>query len=360
MPLSDSPSDEADSGTNDSELTHRTDESDTGSTPPSPTADESASHAADSSASTAGETAEASIGTTPAPSTPAAPSFLDTLREKYQVDYSGKYKSDEEAIKGLLHAQQMVGRRDQYAELGRHVEPHWQEFQRWRTAQNAPAGQQQAQPAVPSAPAKDPGWERWIDPNSEDGLKQNTPLEVRSAIEKYNEHYRQWQHKLVYDFDSAVEPKLEQWASKLEERIYNQFQQQQAQVQQRMQADQLRDSHAHWIYQTTSDGKFVVDENGQRIQTPAGAAFIDNVMRLSQAGVTDQQMCFNAALAMTREQFAQMSPAAPAMAAKPPVRTPNSNAGRSPTGKTVDTSSGTTLRERLLKKTEGMPETAFA
>lgn len=50
------------------------------------------------------------------------------LLQQYGLD---KYKSVEDALKGFSEAQSLIGQRDQYAEFGRQIAPHYQQFQAW-------------------------------------------------------------------------------------------------------------------------------------------------------------------------------------------------------------------------------------
>lgn len=329
--------------------------------------------------------------------------LLETARSKYGVDLGGKYKSDEDALQGLLNAARMVGRRNEEAELGRYYREHYQQFQQYLAAQQNPQYQQQiaqqyGQRQEPeqenwwSPPEWNDGWNRYIvrDPaTGEAMLAENTPLEVKTAIEKRRAYLEDWQHKLATNPVEAFKGLM----GDVRKQITQEFEQRLEQIREndrrQAEAQTILQRNSDWIYQKTATGQPVIDyATGRPALTVAGQYYTAKLLELQQAGVTDQafmdRMASEATYAWMLKQQGSQSATPPAGAAGQAVPTTASSpapqaggagagagrnapaglqggrqpqAGRTPGDRPPQ--QGKTLREKLLSGAKDVPAQEF-
>lgn len=336
-----------------------------------------------------------------APQDPSA-GLLDYVRDRFGVDLGRKYQNGEQAIQGLLNAARLVGQRSQEAELGRRFagyETEFQQFLRERQEQAAKqaqvVGQQQAQEPWWNPPAYDESWQRWISRDAEGNatLREDTPLEVRRAIEERRTYLERWQHQLHTDPAKALQAPLEQFRQQVRDEVLEEIRWQQQQQQQTQYASQFVNQNAEWIYQKAGNGDYVRDfQTGAPVPTQAGAYFIQSLMQLNQGGMQDQALMVQTALQMTRGAMAAIQAqgsqqgsqqgtqpgtgAAPGAGAAPHQAAGNATGAAAPPPATqrrrqptagvlpgetrVSGGRGMSLREMLVASASDLPEREFA
>lgn len=128
--------------------------------------------------------------------------------------YAGKYSSIDELEKAYGEAQKKISQQDDYATLGRHVAPSWDQFQRWQDDQQ---GSEEYQPDPAWNPPHDIGSvQRAIDLMGTEGWEGLGPQERGNAQEYlnyYNQKWRQWQTNPNQFADDMVHPVVEQMVS---------------------------------------------------------------------------------------------------------------------------------------------------
>ena len=141
---------------------------------------------------------------------------LIALGKEHGLDLS-KYKSRDEALKGLLHAARLVGQRNELAEYGKFVTQDPQRALAWLQEQ---VGEQDPTPAQPAGEVKkpepaddferliaqrpdyDPEWENDLEPQ-EDGTYKERPGAEPGVLSKVQKFYR-WKRK--FDNHIAKDP----------------------------------------------------------------------------------------------------------------------------------------------------------
>lgn len=298
---------------------------------------------------------DASAATAPVPS-----SFFDTVRTKHGVDLSQKYKTEDDAIKGLINAQQLVGRRDQYSELGRFYADKYEDFQEYlRTKQGGQAPQQQAQEPEDwwNPPQWNETWNKFLDPESRQP-REDAPLNVKQAFHDREDYISRWQHELVFNPTKALQPLM----SRMEQRLMQSFDQRYQQAVQANQinaeAQQLVEKNMDWMFQQNPDGSFPVDDQGRKLFTAAGMMMLEEVQELSRYNMP-QKKVFEIAQIRVKDRMGGLAPSA-APVPQPAKHKPNTNGSANRRQPSVPDEAGLSLRERLMRQSENLPETAFA
>jgi len=319
--------------------------------------------------------------------TPAQQSFLDTVRQRHGIDLGSKYKSDDEAIRGMVEAYRLNGRLGQEAALARRYAGHERDFEQylqWR--QQQAAQQQQVQQEQPwwNPPQVDPSWNRWVvrDADGNATLRDDTPIEVKRAIEERRTYLERWQNNLFENPTEALKGPLEQFKQQIRQEIFGELQQQEYIRQTQAGAQGFVQQNAQWIYERTPEGQWVTDLEGRPVLTHAGGVLTNHILKLQQAGVQDPGMLQQMAMEMTRATLiaqqngtagaasAASAPAGPAgQAARTPAASqphPGVTRGRQPTGGSVPGqprnnpgTKGKTLRDILSQAAADVPESEF-
>ncbi len=245
----------------------------------------------------------------PAAQTPAT--LFDRISSAYGVDYRSKYQSEDDLLKGLVNASKLVSQRNQYAELGQTIAPHWQQFQAYLQ-------QMQAQNQQPQQPKKTPAqeyaekvaWNRnWdaytqLDENNQVVLRPDAPIAIQEAWHARNQARAEFARNLVERPHEALQPILADVKQQWMQEVQQQWGQREQQVRLQTEADQLRDANADWLYLHDSNTKQrLTDEFGRPALSPAGHAFMNNLYAVQQTGVQNQKAAFQYAFLMTREQM---------------------------------------------------------
>lgn len=318
-----------------------------------------------------GGPAEGAAAATTAP----PPGLRDYIRNTAGLDLGGKYKTDEEAARGIASAISMLGRRSEEAELGRQFAPYRNEFLRFL--------QQQAQqpPATPQPQQADPtGWwnppkvdeaaQRWLFRDAEGNVqfRENTPLAIKEAIEKRQAYLQSWDERLHTNPVEALKPAFESFRDEIRQSILEEIGWQQSQQTESWQANSFVQANSNWLYQMTEDGRIVHDESGRRAFTPAGQYFTFQCQQLQ--GLGDQDKIIRTAYALTQlwaqqqNQAAAPSQAAATVTPAPPP--PGVRSTRKPTSGTIPGqpkndpgTKGRSFRDTLRAALADVPESEF-
>lgn len=264
----------------------------------------------------------------PTPTPPVESPFAgitQKIKERYGEDLTAKYRDDEAAIQGLLHASRKIGERDERAQLGQLLMdrpdlvaqrlmqqmPHL--FQQ-ETQQHEPTAHKTN--GTPSAGFK-PEWLPYLTPAA------NIPQAVKSEMEVW-----------LNDLQVQRAPSYQALKNELDaiKQQYGAIAQQVPQVQQlnqqqieALRAQQLADS----IVERNAERWYRRDANGQVVgHTPEGYLMIQGLTAAQQAGITDLQQALRYAdmhVKTTRPQSA-----APQAPAKTPGLTHSPNTSASP------------------------------
>jgi hypothetical protein len=316
-----------------------------------------------------------------------APTLFDRFRSQLGVDFSSKYKSEEELLRGLTEAYRLNGRLGQEAAIGRRYAGYETQFEQFlRQQQAATQQQQQVEQEKPwwSPPQLPAGWEEWVTRDAEGNrvFKEDTPLAIRQAVEEHATYHRGWQEKLLRNPVEALQGPLEQFRQQIRQEIFGELQSQQYQQQTNQAAQSFVQQNADWIYAKTDGGQWVTDDQGRPVLTQAGGVLASNIVKLQQAGVQDGRALQEMAMEMTRAQLmaqhngtagAAIATVAPGMPATQAARTSPApvhtgmTRGRQPTGGTVPGqpknnpgTRGLSLREKMERAAGDVPANEFA
>lgn len=237
----------------------------------------------------------------------------------------GQYQDDEAALVHLIQQAQRAKQSDAYAQLGRQMTPHLQDFQTFRQ-QQASTQKAAAAPAAYMPPEFDDRWLGLLERDPASGLffgKPGTPPAIVDAANKRLE----WQDK----FSKNPIQFFEQYSQdKVAPLVQQQVQAQLEQYKQSQQVDSILASNFQWLYQHDQSGRPLAGANGQYMPTPAGQLYIQQVDQLSKAGVRDPRMQDQLARQLVAGVFAQgqaqqRQAAAPSAQAQQQLARPNVN-----------------------------------
>lgn len=212
--------------------------------------------------------------TVDSPSPSSTPGFRDRFKQKYGIDLSSKYQTDEQAEYGLANAFQLVGKRDQDAEVGRLLRDNPAVVidhlrQSYPDAFGQPAPQQAKQNG---APEWDDEWVNQVEKNADGHIiaKAGVDPAVATKFNKYARWYEKRQRDLTNNFESLVEEKARTIAREEAEKIAQQtFQQGFGQHAQAAKAAGWFEQNKSWMF---SGGDY------QQGYTPEGRAYANHVL----------------------------------------------------------------------------------
>ncbi len=290
--------------------------------------------------------------------------LFETARSKYGVDLSSKYKTPDEAVKGLLHASSLVGRRNEEAELGRMYRDYGPEFMEFLRSKQTQIQQQQAQPEVK------PWWNppevsesqirQYVQRNPVSGeieLAENTPIEVRRAIEARQQYMADFQYKLVNNPREALRGMMEEYREEILSEAHRLYGTSREIDRRSAEANHIYGQVQGWVYQRDDQGRVLSDDQGRPAFTPHGAYYTRALYQLKQAGMTDQSQMHHFAMAATKAAFTPSpSQQQEIPAAIKPVaqrQTPGPTRPKSPGQK------GKSLAEKLMKGADKVPDKEF-
>lgn len=299
-------------------------------------------------------------------------SFRDYMRQHGGVDLATKYKSDEEAAKGLANLAQMMGRRSEEAELGRQFAPYQREFMEYLRSRQPPqaAGREQERPkGWWEPPPIDESWKRWIttDANGQSALREDTPIAVREAIQKRQEYLDRWDYQLRTNPAEALKGAFQEWQQQTRSEVLEQVRAEYASYQNAQSANSFVSQNSDWIYARAADGSVVMDVNtGGPMFTPKGAVFTRASILFSKSGMPQDEVIREAM------QYADLWEAGQrgqqAAAAKPSGVRPHTgmSSGRQPAAGSVPGQArnnpgtkGLSIREKMLAAMSEVPDSDF-
>lgn len=221
---------------------------------------------------------------------------LTRLKERFGVDLSSKYKSDDDLLQSHVALTRKLAERDELANLGRLAATNPQALidhyrERGLIPEPQPAKQAEPQPtaAASGGPEWNDDWNRYIERGR---LAEDTPPQVAKEI---NDYYRSKAIAKSPEYQ-AMQRKL----AEIEERMTKQgaatdptqaTQAHLAEFEQRQMAKELIDRNSHWLFTTGPDQ--------QRKLTPDGFVWVQALNEAHQAGLPVQ-----AALKMADQEVA--------------------------------------------------------
>lgn len=125
--------------------------------------------------------------------------LLEFVDQGWGSNFSQKYKDDAEFISGAVHADKLLGQRNEDAIYGRNVRQHEAQFREFlrqsQTAQQPPQAAGQVPPPQPQP--QGPSWEQikaWRNEVARDG--ENASPQAREGMEQFNNDALQTLHEL--------------------------------------------------------------------------------------------------------------------------------------------------------------------
>lgn len=214
----------------------------------------------------------------PAETEPTQNRLAEYIRANYGEDFSGKYQSDAELLKGLVHAAKKIGERDEHAQLGRWIQERPAEALAWLQSQIQPQQPQQQQAS--DRPDYDPDWERQIETDEHGraiGVKPGSDPNIAVKYNRALDYARRRQQELIFQPEKALEPLLSQARQQAVQEARQQWEQefnarygQQAVYQE---AQQVLEGNKSWLFVEGNPGKGL---------TPAGRVYKETVDQWSQ------------------------------------------------------------------------------
>lgn len=280
-------------------------------------------------------------------STQTHQSILDRIQALTGQDLSAKYRTEEDALRGLVHAQQRLSQRDEMASLGQYMAPHYDEFQKFlelkqQYAQRQGQGQPQ-QPAQPENWWNPPQWdERWTrylmkDPATGDTtLDPKTPHDVARKIESWQEYHESWLNKFRTNPAEALSGFQQQIQREtlnqvrndhglrrtVLQDVYNLLNTWDQQKASQNTAHQIVGQNQEWLYQRNKNNQVMYEPDGYGRQlpvyTPQGALYVQEVAALTQQGIADPVTLDKYARMAVKEKYGALVP----KGQKPPAAAP--------------------------------------
>ncbi len=181
---------------------------------------------------------------------------------------------------------------------------------------------------------------------------------MKQAFHDREDYIARWQHQLVFDPEKALDPLM----TRMERRLMQSFDQRYQQAVQANQinaeAQQLVEKNMDWMFQQNPDGTFPTDEYGKKLFTAAGMMMLEEVQELSRYNMP-QKKVFEIAQIRVKDRMGGMAPST-APVPQPAKHKPNTNGSTNRRQPSVPDEAGLSLRERLMRQSENLPETAFA
>lgn len=191
--------------------------------------------------------------------------WMQWLKEATGEDLTGQYKSDTEAIMGLLEARRTIGRRDEDAQLGRKARERWDEFTKYLESQE----QKQKAPQTPDAPpfASHDEYMLALARVYDDGgnVKANAPPELVRKVDQVREQMQRRIFDLAVRPDNLFQPVLEKQNQQLQQLLTQREQQNAAAYQDQVGVQEFEKQHAGWIFANKQNDAAGLTAAGQRL-----------------------------------------------------------------------------------------------
>lgn len=294
------------------------------------------------------------------------PDYFSVLRDRAGVDFSKKYKTQDELFRGIGHLAQRVSQKTHLERLGEEAAKNWQDYQAYLQSRGAQQGQQVQQvqqvqqEQVEEAgfwnpPAVKPTDKMWVEADPDrpgvSRLKEGTPHDVRQRLEQYAAYRDEWRYNMENNPQAVLGPLAERIRAdavrEAEERIWGRMQQLEQEREMRSRVTSLAAQRRKQVFQLDASGEMVIDaETRSPVPTEYGLHYVTRVKHLEMNGVLNPELQDSLAheYAETQVRLSQgpgLKPApsvAPGTKSKPSIR---SGADRSAAAKG-------SLREMLL------------
>jgi hypothetical protein len=231
---------------------------------------------------------------------------------------ASRYQDDDSAFLAIADH---LRSQNQYAQIGQQVSPRMAQFQQWEAEQQKAAQAEAAkrQQSWWKAPEWNPSWNEAIDPQT-GTVKPGYDPGILTKIQEFRRFQREAFDKFSQNPIEALKPGLEPMIKEMAQHL---IQQQLGGYQDTQVAAKLIEVNSNWLYeQAPNNGGVKVNDQGQRILSPAGQVMTQHVQRLAQMGIKDSQQSWDLALELTKATLMQRAgaqqqaaPAAPAAAA---------------------------------------------
>lgn len=254
---------------------------------------------------------------------PGWQSFREVAEKVYGYTFpEGAAADDAQALSHLVNAARAAQQADVYSQIGRQIAPHADEVREFIGRKRAPV----AEPSPWDQPAWDDRWESMLELNKETGIlvgKPGVPPQVVDSANKYVE----WNRRVNRDpagyqahlFEKQFLPKVRELITEDRER-----------ARQDMVIQNIIRANSSWIYLKDERGLAIVDQQGQRMLSPAGARWADLTRELGESGVADPRqrdaIARRLLLAEVQEASGKTAPAAPPIQTRQAANPPNRNA----------------------------------
>lgn len=222
------------------------------------------------------------------------------------MQFGQEVTDDRAALARLAQAYQQA---QQLAPLAPRVQEyltHAEAFSQWRRQQEeAERARQEQAKQWWKPPEYDPTWESKIvrDPvTNELRPAPGAPPDVVQRYLRFKEHERSFMTKFATDPIGAIKPGIEQLVAEQAQKI---VQQEVARVQQQMQAQQLVEQNASWLFAFDTEGRRLTDGNGQPRLSAWGQRYAAYAQAAVQMGITDLARQHEYAAGMVRAEAAQ-------------------------------------------------------
>lgn len=189
----------------------------------------------------------------PDPESATQHAFMDFVRERSGVDLSKKYHTDAQAIDGLVNASQLVGQRNDDAELGKAIRASGREAEITSLLSGQPPAPQQPppqeQPGVPT-------YEQFQLLQSqvqqgEDGVPRPTPGAPADAVQRLQaatEHFQRAMFDMAREPNKVLQPAFDQQQADVRQQVQEQLAQQAAQQHQVNSLRNWAEQSKSWFY----------------------------------------------------------------------------------------------------------------
>lgn len=212
-----------------------------------------------------------------------APDGWQSIRDAARglgYNFEPSIQDDRTALLHLIRQASQAQQANYYADLGRQIVPHAQQFQSYLQQQQQP--QTQERPAW-EAPPFDERWLALVTQDQATGLYVSKPG-VDPAVARQVNEFAEWKSNFdrnpAATLNTMVESRAREIAREESRRAAQEWQQQNA-------IAQITESNSRWLYQHDEQGRRVVGHNGSFVPTPEGARYIDHLRSLAQAGIKD-------------------------------------------------------------------------
>jgi hypothetical protein len=265
------------------------------------------------------------------------------------------WKDDTQALTNLLQAYRQLQQRNFHAEVGQRVQPYASQFQEFLAQRQQQQALQQAQQPKPwAAPPFKREWLAQVETDEATGALRAKPGYDPAIADKV-QAYADWRDKFLQAPDEVLKP----WVASEAQQI---VQAQMAVYQEQQQADALIQRESTWMFQGGQRGG-PLTAAGQMYQRVTNALFqggLHDVRQLHAAGVSAVQNAFFRQQAQAQAASQTNAARTPAQQAEAPLSVAGTigrrgtSGARQPTKQ--DTQPNMSLRQRLMMKTEGVPE----